>query len=177
MAETLQADAVVERLIFKGQPKSMGAALAVMLAGILTFSMGLNRVFFVEAMAWTFIAWGALLLYGHIIDYSTTYEVTDDALIVRSPTRFWSLGRSMDWGHIKRMNVIVERAEAETEDVGLQVIYTPDGSTQMIREDMPYDPALAQEIATRAGLKAAKGSGMTSFQAIPQDSKGSYTWQ
>jgi len=128
-------------------------------------------------MAWTFIVWGALLLYGHIIDFSTTYEVTDDALIVRSPVRFWSLSRTMDWGHVKRMNVVVGRVGAEAEDAGLQVIYTPEGSTQMIREDMPYDAQLAQEIATRAGLKAAKGSGMTRFDAIPQETKGNYSWQ
>ncbi|MBI3959028.1 MAG: hypothetical protein HY328_09480 [Chloroflexi bacterium] len=177
MAESLQAEASIERLIFKGKSKAMGAAIAVLAAGLLTFSMGINRVFFVEAMAWTFIVWGALLLYGHIIDYSTTYEVTDDALIVRSPLRFWSLGRSMDWGHIKRMNVVVGRVEAEAEDATVQVIYTPEGSTQMIREDMPFNAALAQEIVTRAGLKAVKGSGMTRFDAIPQDAKGQYTWQ
>ena len=177
MAESLQAEASVERLIFKGKSKAMGAAIAVLVAGLLTFSMGINRVFFVEAMAWTFIVWGGLLLYGHIIDYSTTYEVTDEALIVRSPVRFWNLQRTMDWGHIKRMNVVVGRVEAEAEDATVQVIYTPEGSAQMIREDMPFNTALAQEIVTRAKLKAAKGSAMTRFDAIPQDAKGQYSWQ
>jgi len=177
MAESLQAEATGERLIFKGRSKAMGAALAVMVAGLLTFSMGMNQVFFVEAMAWTFIAWGALLLYGHIIDYSTTYEVTDDALIVRSPVRFWNLRRSMDWNHIKRMNVVVDRLEAEAEDAVVQVIYIPEGSTQMIREDIPFNAALAQEIATRAKLKATKGSGMPHFDMLPQDKKGQFSWQ
>ncbi|MBX3050704.1 MAG: hypothetical protein KF753_04480 [Caldilineaceae bacterium] len=177
MAESLQAEATVERLIFKGKPKAMSAAIAVMVAGLLIFPMGMNQVFFVEAMAWTFIAWGSLLLFGHLIDYSTTYEVTEDALIVRSPLRFWSFGRTMDWGHIKRMNVLLSRIESTTEDATLQIIYTPEGSTQMIREDMPYDSQLAQEIVSRAGLKAAKDSGMTSFDDLPQDSKGQFSWQ
>lgn len=177
MAETYQAEANVERLIFKGKPKPMGAALAVLLAGALTFSMGMNRVFFVEAMAWTFIVWGALLLFGHIVDYSTTYEVTADALILRSPLRFWSFQKTMDWGHIKRMYVVVGRVEATAEDVTVQVIFTPEGSSQMIREDMPFDAQLAREIANRAGLKPERASAMKSFDAIPQEQKGRYTWQ
>ena len=177
MTEMIEAQANATGLIFKGKSKSMSAAVAVMVAAALTFSMGMTNVFFVEAMAWTFIMWGGLLFYGHLIDMSTTYEVTDDALIVRSPLRFWSLGRSMGWAFIKRMNVVVNRAEATDEDAGLQVIFIPEGSTQMVREDMPYNSQLAQEIATRAGLKAAKGSGMTKFDVIPQESKGQYTWQ
>lgn len=177
MTETLEAQAPAGPMIFRGKPKSMGAAIAVTVAGILTFSMGMNRVFFVEATAWTFIVWGALLLYGHIIDYSTTYEVSEEGLTVRSPLRFWSLGRKMEWGNIKRMNVVVGRVEATDEDATIQVIYTPEGSTQMIREDMPYDPQLAGEIVQHAGLKAARGSGMTDVAALPQDTKGSYTWQ
>ena len=47
----------------------------------------------------------------------------------------------------------------------------------MIREDMPYNPQLAQEIADRAGLKAERGSAMKSFDALPQEQKGRYTWQ
>ena len=177
MTEMMEAQANATGLIFKGKPKSMSAAVAVMVAAVLTFSMGMNSVFFVEAMAWTFIIWGGLLLYGHLIDHSTTYEVTDDALIIRSPLRFWNLGRSMGWTYIKRMNVVVERTEATDEDAGLQVIFIPEGSTQMIREDMPYNSQLAEEITTRAGLKTSKGSGMTAFDALPQESKGLYTWQ
>lgn len=177
MTEMIEAQANATGLIFKGKPKSMSAAVAVMVAGILTFSMGMNTVFFVEAMAWTFIIWGGLLFYGHLIDMSTTYEVTDEALIVRSPLRFWSFGRSMGWSFIKRMNVVVERAEATEVDAGLQVIFIPEGTTQMVREDIPYYSQLAQEIVTRAGLKATKGSGMTKFDALPQDGKGQYTWQ
>jgi len=177
MTEMIEAQAKAERLIFKGKPKSLSAAVAVMVAAALTFAMGMTRVFFVEAMAWTFIIWGGLLLYGHLIDLSTTYEVTDDALIVRSPLRFWNFGRTMGWSFIKRLNVVVERAEATPEDTGLQVIFIPEGSAQMIREDISYNSQLAEEIVARAGLKAAKGSGMTKFDAIPQDSKGQYSWQ
>lgn len=177
MTETLEAQAPAGQMIFKGKSRSMGAAIAVTLAGVLTFTMGMNRVFFVEAMAWTFIVWGALLLYGHLIDYSTTYEVSEEGLIVRSPLRFWSFGRKMEWGGVKRMHVVVNRIEATNEDAVLQIIYTPEGSTQMIREDMPYDPVLAEEIATRAGLKAPRGSEMPDFNALPQDTKGTFTWQ
>jgi len=177
MAESLQAEANIERLVFKGKSKAMNAAVSVLVAGLITFSMGMNRLFFMEAMAWVFIVWGALLLYGHIIDYSTTYEVTDDALIVRSPLRFWSMKQIMDWGHIKRMNVVVERVEAKEEDATLQVVYNPEGSNRMVREDIPYNAQLAQEIVTHTGLKTGRGSAMQGFDAIPQDEKGAYSWQ
>jgi len=177
MAQSVQAAAENEQLIFKGKSRAMNASIGMLVAGVLTFSMGMNRLFFVEAMAWTFIVWGALLLYGHIIDYSTTYEVTDEGLIVRSPVRFWNLTQKMEWGQVKRLNVVVSRIEATAEDATVQVIYTPEGTTKLIREDLPFNAALAQEIVSRAGLKAGRNSAMKSFDAIPQDEKGIYTWQ
>jgi len=155
----------------------MNAAIAVLLAGLLAFSMGMDRLFFMKAMAWVFIVWGGLLLYGHIIDYFTTYEVADDALIVRSPLRFWNIKQSMDWEHIKRLYVVVDRREAGAEDATLQVIYNPEGTNRMVREDMPYHVELAREIASRAGLSADRDNPMKSFDAIPQDAKGVYSWQ
>ena len=80
MAESLQADEIREAVTFRGRPKSMVSASALLIAGILTFTMGIDRLFFVEAMAWTFLIWGALLLYGHIIDIGTVYEVSDEGL-------------------------------------------------------------------------------------------------
>ena len=121
MAQSVQAAAENEQLIFKGKSRAMNASIGMLVAGVLTFSMGMNRLFFVEAMAWTFIVWGALLLYGHIIDYSTTYEVTDEGLIVRSPVRFWNLTQKMEWGQVKRLNVVVSRLEA-TACAGFQAL-------------------------------------------------------
>ncbi len=176
MAETLQADETRESLKFKGRPKSMVSAAALLIAGTLTFTMGIDRLFFVEAIAWTFLIWGALLLYGHVIDLGTVYEVSDDGLVINSPLRFWALNRKWDWGHITRLDVIVRRTEASEGDADLHVHYTPEDSTVLFREDLPYISGLAEEIANRAGLSPARGQAMQSFDSLPQDEKGAYTW-
>ena len=112
MAESLQADEIRESVIFRGRPKSMVSAAALLIAGTLTFTMGIDRLFFVEAIAWTFLIWGALLLYGHIIDIGTVYEVSDEGLAIKSPLRFWATSRKWDWGNMTRLDVIVRRREA-----------------------------------------------------------------
>ncbi len=154
----------------------MVSAAALLIAGILTFSMGINRLFFVEAIAWTFLIWGALLMYGHMIDIGTVFEVSDDAFDLRSPLRFWAMSRKWDWGHITRVDLIVSRLEAAEDDVVMQVHYSPEGSTVLYREDLPYIPALAQEIAARAGLTPERQQAMQSFDSVPQQEKETYTW-
>ena len=176
MAESLHADETQDSLTFKGRPKSMVSAAALLIAGTLTFTMGIDRLYFVEAIAWTFLIWGALLLYGHVIDLGTVYEVSDDGLVINSPLRFWALNRKWDWGHVTRMDVIVPRTEASESDAVLHVHYTPEDSTVLFREDLPYIPGLSDEIAKRAGLKPARGQAMQSFDSLPQDQKGAYTW-
>jgi hypothetical protein len=177
MAESLQAEDIRESLTFRGKPKSMVSAVALLIAGTLTFTMGIDRLYFVEAIAWTFLIWGALLLYGHIIDLATVYEVSEQGLVIKSPLRFWALSRNWDWGHFTRMDVIVKKREASEADVELQVHYTPEDSTVLFREDIPFIPELAGEIADRAGLKPERGQAMQSFSSIPQDGKDSYTWK
>jgi hypothetical protein len=177
MAESLQADEIQESVIFKGRPKSIVSAVALLIAGILTFTMSIDRLFFVEAIAWTFLIWGALLLYGHLIDIGTVYEVSESGLEIRSPLRFWAFSRRWDWGHITHLDVVVGTVEASESDVELQVHYTPEGSTVLFREDFPYYTGLAEEIANRAGLKPERGQAMQTFASIPQDEKGTYTWK
>ncbi len=176
MAESTHAGEGQGSLVFRGRPKSMVSAAALLIAGILTFSMGINRLFFVEAIAWTFLIWGALLMYGHMIDIGTVFEVSADAFELRSPLRFWAMSRRWDWGHITRVDLIVSRLEAAEVDVVMQVHYTPEGSTVLYREDLPYIPALAEEIAARAGLTPERQQAMQTFDSIPQEEKGTYTW-
>ena len=177
MAELLQAGEARETTTYRGKPKSMVSAVALLIAGVLAFTMGIDRLFFVEAMAWTFLIWGALLLYGHLIELGTVYGASEQGLEIRSPLRFWALSRQWDWGHITRMEVIVSRLEAKATDAEMHVHYTPEGSTVLFREDLPFIPELATEIAGRAGLKPARGQAMQSFADVPQDAKGTYTWK
>ena len=177
MAETIQTGDAQESQIFKGKPKSMVSAAALLIAGTLTFTMGINRLFFVEAIAWTFLIWGALLLYGHLIEIGTIFVVSGEGLEVKSPLRFWAQSREWDWGHITRLDLIVDRMGATEEDVVMHVHYTPEGSTVLFREDLPYLPDLAHEIASRAALKPESLQAMQTFSSIPQEEKGTYTWK
>ena len=177
MAESIQTGDAQESQIFRSKPESMVSAAALLIAGTLTFTMGIDRIFFVEAIAWTFLIWGALLLYGHLIDIGTVFEVSEDGLEIRSPLRFWAQSRKWEWGHITHLDLIVGRLEATENDVVLHVHYTPEGSTVRFREDLPYVPALAEEIANRAGLTAEGQQAMQTFDGIPQEEKGTYTWK
>lgn len=176
MAESVQT-VTPEHQIFRTRPKSIVGALALLIAGVLSFTQGYTNLFFVEAMAWTFSIWGALLMYNHLADYTTRYEITDEALVILTPFVFWRPKRVWDWAQINRMDVIVGQIEAEPEDVMMQVYRVATGSTVINREDMAYDPQLAQIIAERAGLKAKRGQAMQSFDKIPQDAKATYNWQ
>ncbi len=180
MAQAAQAEATPQetRLIFPARGRSVVAAMALLIAGALAFTMGLNKVFFVRATAWTFVLWGALLMYGHIIDWTTTFEVTDEAFIVRSPLRFWAPKRVWDWDHIFRMDVVVDRLEAKEEDVVIQIYYQPEGSTVIHREDVLYIPELARLVVERAGLKPAdKNQPLKSVEQIPPDVKGRFSFR
>jgi hypothetical protein len=176
MTDTVQTFAS-DRRVFRTKPKPIVSALALFLAGILSFSLGLTRYFFVEAMVWTFTIWGALLLYNHLADYATTYEVTDTSLIIRTPFWFWRPKRVWDWAHINRMDLMVDRIEAKAEDVTMQIYHNAPGSTVIDREDIVFDPEFARIVIERSGLKAKRGQAMQSFDAIPQNEKGTYTWQ
>ncbi len=180
MAEAAQAQATSQetRLIFPARGRSVVAAMALLVAGLLTFTMGLGDVFFVRATAWTFVLWGALLMYGHIIDWTTTFEVTDEALIIRSPMRFWAPRRVWDWEHIFRVDVVVDRLEAKEEDVVIQIYYQPEGSAVIYREDVLYIPELAHLVVERAGLKPAdRGQPLQSVDRIPPDVKGKFSFR
>jgi hypothetical protein len=176
MAESVQTVAP-ENQKFRTQPKSIVGALAFFVGGVVAFTLGITHVYFVEAMAWTFTIWGALLMYNHLSDYATRYEITEDSLVILTPFIFWRPKRVWSWAQINRMDVIVGQVEAELEDVTMQVYHVAKGSTVINREDIAYDPELARIIAERAGLKAARGQAMQSFDKIPQDAKATYKWQ
>ncbi len=176
MAERVETISIQEQS-FRTQPKSIVSALALLVAGTVTFSMGITHLFFVEAMAWVFLLWGALLMYNHLADFFTRYVVTDDSLVIKTPAILWRMKRVWDWKHIKRMEIVVKSIEATSEDVEMQIYYTSEGSTVLHREDLVFTPELAKAVAEKAGLKPQRGQAMMTFDAIPQGTKAKYTWQ
>lgn len=163
-----------DRIIFHGSSKNMAVAVAMFGTAALAFSMALTDVYFAEAMAWTFVIWGALLLYGNLIDVYQAYEVTDEALIVRNPVRFLQATKVWKWDNINRMDVVVKRLDPEYRDAIIQIHYQEPNELVIEREDRVYDPELARLIIERAGLSPS-GDTIEDLTKLPP-TKGSYTW-
>lgn len=153
----------------------MAVAVAMFATAALAFSMDLTHTFFAEATAWTFVIWGALLLYGNLIDVYQVYEVTDEALIIRNPVRFLQATKVWTWGNVQRMDLIVKRADAEYQDGVLQIHYQEPGELTIEREDRVYDPELARLIIERAGLKPVDKDALPDLTNLPKH-KATYNW-
>ncbi len=164
-------------IVFYGTQCNMAMGVAMLVAGALAFSMGMTHVFFAEAIAWTFVLWGILLIYGDLLDIYEIYRVTEDALVIYNPLRPWGLKKIWDWGHIHRLDIVVRRPDARYEDAMLQVYYTPEGELTLEREDRVYDPELARLIIERAGLQPADSSNPTDLTRLPAGRTGTYTWK
>jgi hypothetical protein len=178
MAEAYEiADAPVadNAITFSGTQRNMAVAFAMFATAVLGFSMDLTHVFFARATAWTFVFWGGLLLYGNLLEYYQTYQVTDAALIIKNPLRPWGATKVWDWAHIHRLDVLVKRNEAEYEDATLQVYFTEEGEITIEREDRGYDPELARLIIERAGLKPTDASNPKEMTQLPK-TKATYIW-
>jgi len=163
------------KIVFKGSPNNMVVGIAMLATAALAFTMDLTHVFFARAMAWVFVLWGALLLYGKLMDLYQTYVVTDEALIIKNPLRPWGATKIWDWAHIYRVDIVVKRAEAEPQDLESQVYFTPEGDSVIEREDRIYDPELVRLIIERAGLKPTSPDNPKDLTQIPQV-KTRYAW-
>lgn len=164
-------------MIYTGSSNNLVPGAALLFGGIMAFSMHMTDVFFAEATAWTFAIWGALLIYSGLIDINETYEVTDDALIVRNVMRPWAPRKTFDWGRVTRLDVVVKRAEARDDDVVMQVYYQPAGEIANERRDRIYNPALAAAVVERAVLNPADKDTPKDVTRIPRSNKATFTWK
>jgi hypothetical protein len=153
----------------------MAVGFAMIFAGILAFVMGMTHVFFAEALAWTFVIWGALFLLFDLVDYLETWTVTDAGLEINSPVRFWAPKISWTWENINRIEVQVKRNDPDAKDLRMTVSQQMPGEIVLEREERIYSPQLANMIVQRAGLKAAHAVPATDFEAL-KVGKGFYTW-
>ncbi len=165
-------------LVFSGPKKNLVTGVAMGAAGLMAFNMGMTDTFFIEAMAWTFLIWGVLMIYSNLLEMNETYTLTDEALTVTNPMRFWGAKRTWEWKHINRMDLTVKRNDPSADDVEVFVFYTPPTQPGVLsRVDLAFNTDLLKGIASRAKLKPEKGSAFASLDEIPQDSPGTYTWK
>ncbi|MEX1019372.1 MAG: hypothetical protein WDZ49_06920 [Litorilinea sp.] len=172
-AETAPAAATKR---FPGTPRNMVAGIAMLLASVMAFTMGMTEVFFAEATAWIFGIWGGLLIYAGMLDIFRVYEITDDALLIQDDFRPWGRLKVWDWERLNRLDLLVKKNNAQAKDVEMQVYYYPQGELAQEREDRVFDAALAQLIIEKAGLKPSGNANPADLTAVPLDQKQTYIW-
>ena len=163
------------KIVFTGSHRNMAVGVAMFATATLAFSMNLTHVFFARAIAWTFVLWGLLFIYGSLLDVYQSYEVTDGALIIRNPIRFLLPTKVWNWGNIQRLDVTVNRNDAEYQDATAKVYYQQTGELNIEREDRVYDPELVRLIIERAGLSPVDKKNPTNLTVLPK-TKATYIW-
>jgi hypothetical protein len=164
-----------KRIVFSGSHRNMAVGVAMFITAALAFSMDLTHVFFARAVAWTFVIWGLLFIYGSLLDVYQSYEVTDTALIIRNPVRFLLPTKVWEWENIQRLDVVVRRRDAEYQDATAQVHYQQPGELAIEREDRVYDPELVRLIIERAGLLPVDKKNPANLTELPK-AKATYVW-
>ncbi len=162
-------------IVFHGTPKNMVVGSTMLLAGIMAFPMGMTDVFFAEAIAWTFIIWGALFLLSDILEWNRNWVVSDEGIRIGVKTPLIDRRPNWDRENINRMDLVVKRYEPKPQDVVMQVYYTAPGDSVLAREDRRLSPELARIIITRANLKATHVNNPTSFETLAPE-KATYVW-
>jgi len=164
-------------LIFTGSTNNLVPGMALFFAGVLAFTMHMTDVFFANAIAWVFTVWGALMIYSGLLEINETYEVTDNALIIRNAMRPWAPRKTFDWARVNRLDVEVKRAEGGDKDVIMHVYYQPEGTLVNERRDRTYNPTLAAAITDRASLNPADKNTPRDVTRIPRANKATFTWK
>jgi hypothetical protein len=160
---------------FTGTPRNMVSGIAMLVASIMAFTMGMTDVFFAEATAWTLGIWGALLVYAGMLDNFRVFEITDDALVIKDDYRPWGRLKIWDWERLNRVDVVVKKRGAQPKDIEMQIYYNPEGELAMEREDRIYDAELARLIIERAGLNPAERTN-PDLEDIPTEEKQMFSW-
>lgn len=165
-------------LHFTGFRRNVVAAVGMLAGGGMAFTMNLADTFFAEATAWTFVAWGALLLFTNLLEMFEHFIVRDDALVIRSPFRLWARRKVWEWSKIKRIDIWVRRFDPTYENVYLQVYYNAGDELDpdhLQREDTRYRSELAALIIERAQLKPEDGN-PTDLRNLPSEQPARYKW-
>ncbi len=96
-------------IVFGGETRNMAMGIAMFGGGVAAFIASITHTFFAEALAWTFIAWGAVFLCGDLLLATRRFIVTDETMEVKIPFRFWSRGKVWAWKDIYRLDVVIDR--------------------------------------------------------------------
>lgn len=164
-------------IVFGGETRNMVMGIAMLGGGVAAFIAGLTDTFFAEATAWTFIAWGALFLYGDLLLATRRFIVTDEGLEISIPFRFWNRHKAWEWKNIYRMDVMIDRRNTHPKDCQIQVYHQYPGEIAIDREDRDFDSELAALIIEHAGLKPDGDAVGVDLSNLPFGKSTVLTWK
>lgn len=179
VAEAVEEQAAPSRFIgditFKNATKSPAMGLALTLASLAVFVMGM-KTFYQIATAWTFLAWGLLLLFVSALNIYQRYEAKDEGLSIKNPIRFWNLNKFWEWSDISRIDVLSGRRDNNLDEMDLHIYREVAGELVKEREDVKFNPDMAQVIIERAGLKPVDANNPANLELIPRAQNATYHW-
>ncbi|MBW7882197.1 MAG: hypothetical protein H3C34_06110 [Caldilineaceae bacterium] len=164
-------------VVFTGETRNMAIGIAMLGGGIAAFVAGLTTTFFAEAIAWTFILWGAFFLYSDLLLATRRFVVSEDNLVISIPFRLWNRQQVWAWEDVIRMDVIVKRRDTRAENATLQVYHQFPGEVAIDREDRNFDPELAELVIGRAGLKADGAAAQVDLANLQLGRNAIFTWK
>lgn len=178
-AETVEEAAPPSRFIgdieFTNTAPTPSMGLALTYASLVVFVMGMDT-FYQIATAWTFLAWGLLLIFVAALKIYQRYEAKDDGLSIRNPIRFWSFNKFWKWSDISRIDVLTGRRDNNLDEMDLHIYREVAGELVKEREDVKLNPDMAQVIIERAGLKPVEDSNPANLELIPRAQNAKYHW-
>ncbi|HHW85297.1 MAG TPA: hypothetical protein GX400_03705 [Chloroflexi bacterium] len=164
-------------IVFSGETRNMAMGIAMLGGGIAAFIAGLTHTFFAQALAYTFIAWGIFFLYGDLLLATRRLIVTDEALEIRIPFRFWNRSKSWAWQHIYRLDIVIDRRTTHAKDTAIHIYHQFPGEVAIDREDTNFDPELAALVIERARLKPDGEAAKVDLNDLPLGASMTLTWK
>lgn len=166
----------LEPVTFRGLQKNPSVGIAILLAGIMSFAMGVTDTFFAEATGWTFVVWGLLLLFSNLLDNYQTYELNNDGIKITNPVRFWYRNKFWAWDDIYRLDILVGRRDTKPEHADMHIYHELSGEIIKDREDRKLDPKMAQLIIDHAGLQPVDDSNPATVADLKMSKTQKYHW-
>ena len=175
IATTTETVTTPSEQVYGGLQRTMAMGVAMLIAGFGAFVGGLTTTFFAEAMAWTFVIWGALFLYGDLLEGSRKFIVTDAGLRIEVPLRPWGREKLWAWKDINRVEVIIKRRDTHIDDVVMVVQHVYPGEISIDREDRNFNADLVRTIIERAKLRP--DGAVAGLDTLSFGKEATYAWK
>ncbi len=121
------------------------------------------------------VIWGALFLYGDLLEGSRKFIVTDAGLRIEVPLRPWGREKLWAWKDINRVEVIIKRRDTHIDDVVMVVQHVYPGEISIDREDRNFNADLVRTIIERAKLRP--DGAVAGLDTLSFGKEATYAWK